>query len=729
MIPAVPPQPPLPSPAILQVRIGPFDRITLAGVPYGNAKAVDGVGYSLSRLDVSPPITETFSHAQLHLERAKPDYAFDRNWFAPEKAATRERTSIERLADLDDDELPKVMWKLEWVTRFLKREVDGKITRSDDAMEAAILEVHSEVIALDVAKTRVSQGTKKRRAGSATKLREPPCVKTWREWVLAYERADLDPCSLRDNTHGSGNRNSKIDIKIAVLMWKHAVRYAAPNRPKKKHLYKDLCKEIDELPENVQAASEDKPLPCPSDKAFYKVISKLDKYDVYAGRYGVSAAKRRFVMVSTGLDVTRPGQRIEIDEWQVSLMVLLNDTGLWEHLTPEQQAEAKPLRMWLCVAIDCATRCILGMRLAQTASSANVIAVLRMVVSDKSNYASAVGAITPWDMYLSPESIASDSGSSFIADITQATIIDLTGAPKIPPVGLPHLRARIERMFGTVHTALISRFHGRTFENTVALGDYQPGAMASLNVDELAWVMVRFVVDAYHNMPHAGLGGETPRNAWLRLTKMFHVNEPPDRNKMRAIFGIALTRKIRAGGIWVLGLNYNSEHLEAHRRRIGDGVELEVRLDAEDIGAISVRVGKDWLTVPCVRTGFDRITVRVWTVTLADLGRRFTREARVAEPVVREAIRAIQQVSDDAIACSGIGTLIDTPEDIDRAERNLAISFSWAKPNPDISSSGDGLFANVFPAGDDAPASTESFLDAPSMDSKNVSARKHRMED
>ncbi|OJU25460.1 MAG: hypothetical protein BGN91_04590 [Nitrobacter sp. 62-13] len=729
MIPAVQPPPPPPSPTILHVRIGPFDRVTLGGIRYGNAKLIDGLGYSLSRLDVTPPLSETFSFEQLKLERDKPGYAFDRNWFTSEKAATRERTSIERLADLNDDELPKIMWKLEWVTRFLKREANDEVSRSDDAMEALISQIQTEIIGLDIAKTRAPQSKNKRRAGTTTVLREAPCVRTWRDWIVDYERAGLDPCALRDDTHNSGNRNSKIDAKIAVLMWKHAVRYASPNRPKKKHLYRDLCGEIDTLPENMEATTEEKPLPYPSYKAFSKVIGKLDKYDVYAGRYGVLAAKRKFVMVAAGLDVTRPGQRVEIDEWEVSLKVLLIDTGLWEHLSPEQQEKVERVRMWICAAIDCATRCILGMRLARTASSGNAIAVLRMIVSDKSGYASAVGAITPWDMHLSPEAIASDSGTSFIADVTQAAIIDLTGAPKIPPIGLPHLRSRVERLFGTVHTALISRFHGRTFENTVALGDYEPGPMANLNVDELAWVMVRFVVDAYHNMPHAGLGGETPRNAWLRLTKLFHVNEPPDRNKMRAIFGIRIKRKIRAGGIWVLGLNYNSENLETHRRRVGDGVEVEVRVDAEDIGAISVRLEKDWLTVPCVHTGFDRVTVRIWTATLADLGRRFAREAKVEEPVVREAIRAIQQVSANAIARSGIGALIDTPEDIDRAERDLAISFSWAKPSPDVSSTGGGLFANAFPGGGDAPAPAEPTHEPPLTDDKHTPARKHRMED
>jgi putative transposase len=699
-------------------------------IPYGNAKPIDGVGYWLSRLDLSPPLSEIFTFERLQLERGKPGYAFDRDWFSPEKAVTRARTDIEHLAELDDHEQAKILWKLEWIKRFHAREANAtKGLRSNRIMKALIPQVYAETIALEIAKTTSPNCKNKRRAGTTATLRAAPCEKTWLTWITNYERAGFDVCALREDTRRSGNRDGKLNVKIAVLMLKHAVKYASRNQPKKKHLYTDLCNEIDELPENVTADAGNKPLPYPSTKTFFKVIAKLDKYDVYAGRHGVAAAKLKYAMVHGGLDVTRPGQRVEIDEWLVSLQVLLVDTGLWKYLTPEQQAKVERIRMWLCVAVDCATRCILGMRLARTASSSNVIAVLRMVVSDKTDYAASVGAITPWDMHVSPETVASDSGASLIANDTQSVVIDMTSSPQIPPVGLPYFRARIERIFGTVHTALLSRFHGRTFANTVELGDYNPAAMANLTVEELAWVLVRFVVDAYHNMPHEGLGGETPRNAWIRLTKLFHVNERPDRNKLRAIFGLKLTYKLRKGGIHILGLSYNSEELETYRRRVGDGVDVQVRLDAEDIGAISVRIGKDWLTVDCVHNGFDRVTIRAWTATLEDLRRRFAAEAEVVESVVRSTLSAIQQVAANAVARAGISALIDTPEDVARAERDLAISFSWNKPNPEVSSTGDGLFAAAFPAGRDATTPTEPIHESPPADDKGEPTRIYRMED
>lgn len=696
---APPPSPP-PCPTSLHVRIGPYDRVTINGIPYSNATPIAG-GYALSRLDTHPPLVEEFSFEQLSNLRDTARYTYDRNWFAPEGRVTPRRQLLDRLSDLDDRELPKVLWKLEWVARFLNHEVNGNATRSDPSMLTLRPVIYAEICEFENAKSSRPDSVRKRMAGTETITRNPPSIRRWRDWITSYELAGHNPCVLRDNRRNNGNRNPQVSSKITSLMWEFTAKYAQPHRPMKKHLYTDLCEAIDALPENLEAQSAGRPpvFAHPSLKTFCKAINKHDQFDIYAGRNGLKAAKIKYAMVSVGADVTRPFQRIEIDEWKISLMTLLVDSGLWNQLTSQQQEECKG-RMWICVAIDCATRCIVGMRLVDTPSSANVIATLRMIVSDKSGYGSAAGALTPWDMRGAPEQIVSDSGTSFIADVVQAAIIDLSAAPKIPPIDLTHFRGRIERVFGTVHTALISRFHGRTFKDTSELGDYNPWLMANLDRNEIARILVRYVVDVYHNMPHCGLGGETPRNAWLRLTKLFGVIEPPDRDKMRAIFGIRLKRKLRAGGIHILGLNYNSEHFESYRRRVGD-VEVDVCLDQEDIGSVSVKVGAEWLTVPCVRSGFDRISVRTWIETIKDLRRRFTDEAKIAEPIVRQAIKDIQTISTGAARRMGIGDYIDTPEMIEQAEQNLSIGFVWANSDADNTVNEVNIFSQAYPAGGD----------------------------
>jgi putative transposase len=704
----------------MRVRIDPMDRITMNGIAYGGAVSIPDIGYTLTRLNTKPPLAEAFTYADLQRERGKPGYKFDGGYFDATKAATLVRTNVERLADLPARELPTVMWRLEWCTRFLKRHADGTTSRSDEEMKAVIPLIHSEVVALDVAKktvTRGKNGKRKRRAGSESVSREAPCEKTLLDWVLRYEEAGFNSCALRNGNRNSGNRSPRLHPKVAKLVLAFAVAFAHPNRPTKKKLYDDLCEAVDALPENVKAvaAGEPLPLPHPSDKTFYAAINKLDKFQVYAGRYGVEAAKRKFVMVLSGLGITRPLERVEMDEWCVSLMTLLIESGIWETLTPERQARVDRVRLWLCVAVDCATRCILGMHLADKASVANVMATLRMVVSDKGVYADAVGALTPWDMGGTPESVVTDSGGSLIADETQSAVLDLTAAPKIPPVGLAHLRGQIERSFGTIHTELISRFSGRTFENTVALGDYKPAANANVENDEIAWALVRYAVDAYHNSPHEGLCGETPRNAWIRLTKMYEVTEPPDADKLRAIFGVRLVKKLRTGGVHVLGVNYNSEHLEAYRRKVGD-IDTDVRLDAENMGHVSVRVGPDWLTVPCAHEGFERVTTRTWMAFLADRRRRFAAEAAVDLPTVRQSLRAIEAMNAGAMRSKGIGAMAPTPEEINQAEHDLALGFVLPQPQQDVERTGPGIFGGAIPVGDGdvAPAAAASEPPRPS---------------
>ena len=324
----------------------------------------------------------------------------------------------------------------------------------------------------------------------------------------------------------------------------------------------------------TRAAAGLAPLSQPSSKLFAAKIGDLTAYAVCAGRKGIAAARKKFVSISGGLDVTRPGERIEIDEWRVPLQTLIVDAGVWELLTLELQEKVARERWWLSVAIDCASRCILGMRLAPTANSTSAIAVLAMVCANKRRFADAVGALTPWDMRCGFETVATDQGSAYIGDEFRAALVGAGGTPFNPPAGLAEMRARVERIFGTIHTQLISRFTGRSFENTVVLGDYPSEARASLTIDELASVLVRYVTDIYHNLPHEGLNDETPRNAWFRLTKLYNTPPPPDADTRRNIFGVKLTRALTTRGVRFLNVFYQSHDLQAYRRKVGD-VEVE----------------------------------------------------------------------------------------------------------------------------------------------------------
>ena len=62
--------------------------------------------------------------------------------------------------------------------------------------------------------------------------------------------------------------------------------------------------------------------------------------------------------------------------------------------------------------------------------------------------------------------------------------------------------------------ALLDRLNGRTFPNVVERGDHPSGGRACLDADDLAFALVRWIVDIYHDTPQRGLGGRTPLRQW-----------------------------------------------------------------------------------------------------------------------------------------------------------------------------------------------------------------------
>nr|WP_246389284.1 Mu transposase C-terminal domain-containing protein [Microvirga mediterraneensis] len=264
-------------------------------------------------------------------------------------------------------------------------------------------------------------------------------------------------------------------------------------------------------------------------------------------------------------------------------------------------------------------------------------------------------------------------------------------------------------MFSTIHTGLISRFSGRTFANIVQKGDYNSEDNASVPLEELAWALVRYVVDDYHNRPHEGLGGETPRDAWIRISREFGRIGLPDRDTQRAIFGILLTRKLSNGGVRILGLRYQSRELHEWLLRKGS-VDLEIRLDPEDIGRISVKCGPYWVTVPCLKPEFDSVSLRTWIAASTELRARFQKAAALVRPVVLEAVRAIETLSRDLQEQAGIANELSTPEEIEQAEARLTIAFSL----PDWPDAPDGLASGDILDGIIRTGQAPSAADAPS---------------
>lgn len=627
---------------------GIYDKIVIDGVGYEPLSS-DQHGHILRNYATGEQ-SNLISHEELFELRNSGRMQRVVNGYYRELVASqrRKRPNQVQVSDLPKPQQMKLLWRKEYCDRFLRLEAeDRKVTRSDESMKEAIKKIAPAVNSME------NNSTSKRCGTEMTVLRSPSPT-ALRKWLRKYEAWNYDPIVLRDSYCHSGNRNPRLASEIYDLLREVAERYADPLQPTKAWLYGELDRELGSL--NQSRATEGKPpLAMPSIRTLSKAIAELDDFRVTAVREGIEKAKKQFYIVRGGLGITRPLERIEMDEWNISLRTLLQDARIWSQLTKQEKLKAGRTRLWVSAAIDCATRCIVGLYLLEgSPSSEGAVNTLRQVVSDKSALAAAAGCETPWDMGSRRiETICTDTGSAYVSHEFRAACAELQIEIMFPPAGMPQMRGRIERVFSTFHQQLVARFHGRTFENVVAKGDYDSDAMATLDAEELYRMLVRYVVDVYHNTPHRGLGGETPRNRWIRLNGEFGTRDTLDEDVARSIFGTTIEASIQKDGIHLFGLSYQDVQLQRLRRRSRYKPVL-VRVDQQDLGYVSVRMEREWVTVSCQQPGMDGISLREWIRSEEKIRREYADQAKVSHDTRLRAIADIRSFAKVANERAGI---------------------------------------------------------------------------
>jgi putative transposase len=325
-----------------------------------------------------------------------------------------------------------------------------------------------------------------------------------------------------------------------------------------------------------------------------------------------------------------------------------------------------------------------------------------LVVSDKGAISDATGAVSRWTEAGPPETLAADNGSAFKATDFTDSCNDLGITIERTIAGAPTMRGTIERLFRTCATSLLPRLSGRTFPSVVEKGDHQAEKRACLGPEDICSVLVRWIVDIYHNSPHAGLEGRTPREQWEADHRVgnYPLRAAPDLRAKRLAFGMTLTRKGDRDGVTILGVRYHSEDLARTIVKCGPRT-FNIRWDAEDIGAVEVEIDGAWHEVPAVFEGFDGLHAQLWITARRDLRIRNSRQAQWAEDVVRDAVRAITALNTHR---SLQFKLIEKPyskDYVESLEDSLFASFSMTKPRPKTAPTADGYGETILPTSPD----------------------------
>ncbi len=366
----------------MRLRLSRSDLLTVAGVAYRPAD-VQPETITLERAD-QPGITESFTHAEVHDLLQSSDTRYQAGYFDFARSRDRNNRPADMLAELDDESRSMVLWRQAICDSFLTLEQGGKIARTYASATAILPSLDYEVRRKSGQITTVAGG---RRAGAKLVTRKFPCAKTILRWLKAYEEGGYDPLALLPRTHRSGNRGLRWCHRTEAMVSDVIEIYASTQRPTKRQAVVEARNRIKS--ENQRRRDEGMAeLALPSERSLLRRLSQADPYYTEAQRLGIDAANRKFNLFETGVETLFPGERIEMDENRLDVISLLIPSGVLDHL-PADQVERLKGRRWLYVAKDCATKCMLAIRLAETPNARDAIRTLRDVFHDRTAYAQA----------------------------------------------------------------------------------------------------------------------------------------------------------------------------------------------------------------------------------------------------------------------------------------------------------------------------------------------------
>lgn len=646
-----------------QYAFGPDDRYHHKGRYWTYLdKAPDGIVIA-SEPDGLERQTIPLSHARIsELVRAG-EFECDADHYSARNSIIR--SAQEAVADLP----PIVMFRARMISEFLAAEEDvwdlgEECTRSDESIQRFM---DRFVLAN---RNAIPPAKGKRKA-----IVSP---RHFRRLVRAYEAMGLHPAALVPKHRGRVAETPTYTTEELQFHQKFALKYQSKDRPTKKDCWDQMHEANDRRRE--------KGLPeyrLPALRTFQRIVADLGDYSNEWTRSGdPDRVARKFAIARKGLRVDRPLQIVQMDEHKINVVRLLVRNGIWDFLHPEVKAKLEDKkRVWLSVAIDVYSRSILGAKLLFGApNAAAAVATLAMVARPKDLEAQSAGTLCEWPQCGTPDEITTDAGSSYVSNEFQNAVFMFTGKHSVPASKHPYLRAVMERFFRSLNQRYIHLLSGQTFENVLLKDQYDSAAHAHITDEQLADLLVRLIVDCYHNTKHRGLWGATPLQAWYIGSQVGKgtVKIAPTKARYGEIFGIVMRRKISNYGITILGVRYSSLELQALRDRWFHA-ELDVKLNDRDLGSIFVKHWSQnkWMEVPAVFEDVKGMRLLEWLRFVIMMKKRFGTQAKHTQEFVRQQLAMTRELAEESRRDAGILAPTPTEKEVKRYERATVNGFKF----------------------------------------------------
>lgn len=402
---------------------------------------------------------------------------------------------------------------------------------------------------------------------------KPPHFSTVCRWRRQYLAGDKSTIRLIDQYHKRGNRTARYPETVTKIVDDVIDRiYMTLERPTIQDALDqaklEVIRENKRLPTDLQ-------LPFPSFRMVRGRIESIPKFDRDVARYGRDAAAKMHRSTLAHRITYRPLERAEIDHTRMDMMVVDDETGM-------------PLgRPWLTLCIEDFTRCILGAHVGFAAPSYVTVAqCLQHAFQPKTRLKETNPEIVnDWLMFGIMRELVVDNGMEFHSSSLENACLMLGIEIHFSARKTPWFKGKVERVIGSLNRGVAHGNPGTTFSDIVEKGDYDPMKHAVVRLSALKRAVNIWIVDHYHQKPHRTLK-MPPEVAWRNSISLQEIRLPEDPLLLEAITGISLTRSLSHKGIEYNSLYYNSHEVSHLRRLHGEKLDVEIRVNTEDISQI-----------------------------------------------------------------------------------------------------------------------------------------------
>ncbi|WP_445288678.1 Mu transposase C-terminal domain-containing protein [Variovorax atrisoli] len=351
--------------------------------------------------------------------------------------------------------------------------------------------------------------------------------------------------------------------------------------------------------ENARRLPDDQ-LRIPHKRTVYRMVARMDAFDLTARREGPVAADRRFKLVGQGPESKDILERVEVDHTPLDLFLIDESTGL---------SLGKPL---LTMFLDHYSRMPLGYYLSYGgASAAAVMGALRHAVLPKTAAAQVMAELRTehaWPCYGLPDTLVLDNGLEFLGDTLESVALDLGIRLQFCPKHQPRFKGTIERFLKTCNHHFVHQLPGTSLARLHQRGDYDPAKHAVLTLGQFVQIFEKWMLDVYAQRPHRGLEGLSPWEQWKEGALRREPALPGSLDMLRQRIGLVSERPLRREGITLNSIQYNGEALQPVINTFGVGIKVRVLHDPNDLGEIFVWSpdSNDPVTVPALKPEYAK---------------------------------------------------------------------------------------------------------------------------